>query len=419
MPVKILIGDALERLRELPEQSIHCVVTSPPYWGLRDYHGEPGMIGMEPTFAEHVENLVMFCREIRRVLRDDGVFWLNYGDTHADSRSARAANLKPKQLMMMPARVAIALQDDGWWVRQRNVWHKRNPMPDSARNRPANAHEDVYQLTKSGNPLFWVHPDKGGARCRQPPDYVWEHKETGEIKRVEPEGWRTDRNWKRRNLWRGHDYYYDDVAVRTEPKSNEIVTVNGWASSANYKGQDPSEPIRENPTYTKPGRQYRRRGHVKAHQGFNERWDKMSKAEQQANGASLRNVWSISNPGYKAAHFATFPTALIEPCIQSGTSEKGACPHCGAPWARITTESLPGRVRVEETIDWKPTCTCPKHEPVPCTVLDPFAGAGTTALVAQRLARDSILVEISEKYARMAQGRLEEDAPLIAMVELA
>ena len=168
--------------------------------------------------------------------------------------------------------------------------------------------------------------------------------------------------------------------------------------------------------------------------------------------ASLKNVWSIATHGYSAAHFATFPPALVEPCIQAGTSDKGACPHCGAPWARITKARLhktpkgcnknvqderdeaadpndagsnrmkdghvPGMVRVDETIDWKPTCDCPTHEPVPCTVLDPFGGAGTTALVAQRLARHAVLIEISEKYAEMAAERLRQDAPLIADVRL-
>ena len=195
MTVRILIGDALTRLRELPPESVHCVVTSPPYWGLRSYGGEPGMIGMEDTFSEHLQNLLTVFDEVWRVLRSDGICWLNYGDAyygggnggyensspgprmHSAPKGLRTGKrnpvvgLKPKDLMMMPARVAIALQDAGWWVRSENIWYKLNPMPESATDRPTSAHEKVFQLTKAPR-YFYDHiavrqPPTGGAHPRR------------------------------------------------------------------------------------------------------------------------------------------------------------------------------------------------------------------------------------------------------------
>ena len=161
---RIHVGDALDVLRGMPAESVQCVVTSPPYWGLRAYRGDDGMIGLEATFDAHLAALVVVFREVRRVLRADGTCWLNYGDAYAsklgggceryrpsaERRTDRdTAGLKPKDLMMMPARVALALQADGWWLRSEIVWHKPNPMPESVADRPTNAHEKLYLLTKA------------------------------------------------------------------------------------------------------------------------------------------------------------------------------------------------------------------------------------------------------------------------------
>ena len=159
MTVKIMVGDALVTLRELPDRSVHCVITSPPYWGLRAYCGDPGMIGLEPTFEEHLVNLVEVFREVKRVLRKDGTLWLNYGDAYAGSpprvpygdqgdnsiveNDRWVKPGKPKDLMMMPARVAMALQADGWWLRSEIIWHKPNPIPESVTDRPTSAHEKL------------------------------------------------------------------------------------------------------------------------------------------------------------------------------------------------------------------------------------------------------------------------------------
>ena len=351
MSVRILVGDCLERLRTLPEESVHCVVTSPPYWGLRDY-GVEGAIGLEPTLQEHLDTLVTVFREVRRVLRSDGTLWLNYGDRYHNGDSL--SGLKPKDLVMMPARVALALQADGWWLRSEIVWHKSNPMPESVRDRPTSAHEKVYLLAKSAR------------------------------------------------------YFYDAEAVREEDA-----------------GTDHPRNILHRPEPSG--------GILPPHRGIR------TAEGRNGGGRNLRNLWTIATHAYSGAHFATFPPKLVEPCIKAGTSERGCCSACGAPWARVTErkqinpgnrqtngprsmerrqESAGFEQRLEtqvETLGWQPTC---EHdaEPVPCTVLDPFGGSGTVGLVASRLGRDAILIELNPEYAEMAERRIHGDAPLLADV---
>ena len=392
--VCIHVGDALEVLRGMPVASVQCVVTSPPYWGLRAYKGDAGMIGLEPTFDAHLTALVAVFREVRRVLRADGTCWLNYGDAYAGggrrkegdtpeyvgglsgkskgtfgSRPMPLCGYKPKDLMMMPARVALALQADGWWLRSEIVWHKPNPMPESVTDRPTSAHEKLYLLTKAPR------------------------------------------------------YFYDAEAVRVP---------SAPASEQRYAADAP------------------RRGRRAPEAGDTDGIGGTLAA------ANLRNVWSISTHSFSSAHFATFPPALVEPCIKAGTSERGACAKCGAPWRRVVKASggavgsswhdhsddlgrgqNSGGPNLEsnrgngpyarETTGWEPTCVCPddvfaKGAParptLPCVVLDPFGGAGTVGLVADRLQRDAILIEISAEYAEMARKRIQADATLLAQVEV-
>ena len=367
MSVQIRVGDCLEQLSTLPEESVHCVVTSPPYWGLRDY-GVEGAIGLEPTLQEHLGTLVTVFREVRRVLRSDGTLWLNYGDSYPSgdrstyrsgasdnkghlvqnglARPKTPSGLKPKDLVMMPARVALALQADGWWLRSEIVWHKPNPMPESVRDRPTSAHEKLFLLTKSAR------------------------------------------------------YFYDAEAVRRAAKEESVARLDRARHSSYVPPCQEPHPGILGPRPIRDGKQ---RGHGRRHAGFNERWDAMPKEEQQANGANLRNVWTIATHPFPGAHFATFPPKLVEPCIKAGTSEKGCCPECGAPWTRQvedteayrrqkaiqretegrTLESqgvarqfsnTPGVVADRTTKGWEPSC---EHdtEPVPATVLDPFAAA--------------------------------------------
>jgi|TARA_R100001530_G_scaffold119140_1_gene86291 DNA modification methylase len=378
MTARILVGDVFDKLRELPDESVHCVVTSPPYWGLRDY-SVAGQIGLEPTVGEHIEVMVRVFREVRRVLRKDGTVWLNYGDcyhnirTHMQggaNRATRHQGLKEKDLCMMPARLAIALQEDGWWIRSEIIWAKPNPMPESVTDRPTSSHEKVFLLTKSAR------------------------------------------------------YFYDSEAVRVP--------------AARPDWRDESDSVTTNPCRNDGGNTKR-----------NPKRDKQTRrgSTPRHDGANLRNVWHIATRSYPGAHFATFPPALVEPCIKAGTSEKGVCPECGVPWVRETeTGELSGEAKIHthgrpaadergvsgssalrtngrtwreiKTLGWSLSCEC-GGVPVPAVVLDLFAGSGTVGLVADRLDRDSILIELNPDYAEMARQRLDADGGMFSKTEIA
>lgn len=399
MSVKILIGDVCDRLRLLPEESAHCVVTSPPYWGMRSYGGLPGEMGMEPTMGAHIETIVRVMREVKRVLRSDGTCWVNLGDGYAHDgkwggesggkqdylddetrkrcgRHKRRSGLKEKDLLLLPSRIAIALQDEGWWVRSEVVWAKKNPMTESVKDRPANMTEKVFLLSKAER------------------------------------------------------YFYDDFAVRSPPLIESLKR----ATRARTKPYDPPGQAAHNGSILK------KRGHTRQHQGLTKEWDNMSKEAQMLGGANLRNVWLFATGSYKGEHYATFPVDLPDLCIRAGTSAKGVCGGCGAPWVRVTTittipqpdvsieksfrtkESVDPssnwgetqrRMRLEKHVRWEASCTCREHV-CPATVLDPFGGVGTTAIAAQRLKRSSILIELNLEYALLGAQRIKDDTPLFA-----
>lgn len=328
---RIVVGDCLESMRGMDSESIHCCVTSPPYWGLRDY-GHDGQIGLEESPDEFVGKLVEVFREVWRVLRDDGTLWLNLGDSYANQKSGdtysgfndryfgketdggkqaktvRNANigrlafpgLKPKDLVGIPWRVAFALQADGWWLRQDIIWHKPNPMPESVTDRCTKAHEYVFLLTKSAK------------------------------------------------------YFYDNQSIMEPAKYGEQ-----HANKATSWGTNRKHPNKANVS------EY-------AFKGDNHTTSKMADGSY---GRNRRSVWTVNTSPYKGAHFATFPPDLIEPCILAG------CPVGG-------------------------------------TVLDPFGGAGTTGLVAQRHGRNAVLCELNPEYAKMAGERIKNDSPMFSSVEI-
>jgi DNA modification methylase len=319
--IRVLHGDCRAILPTLPAASVHCVVTSPPYWGLRDY-GVSGQLGLEPDFNAYVAAMVGVFREVRRVLRDDGTLWLNLGDSY-NSNQARAGmsvgdsyrgsdtptlnrehqtrvhfnGIKPKDLCGIPWRVAFALQADGWYLRQDIIWSKPNPMPESVTDRCTKAHEYLFLLSKRER--YYYDQDA----IREP------HLETSIARALRP--------------WNGN-------AVRGDPLGRSQLVSNGRDAGA---PMDTCHP----------------------------------------HGRNKRSVWEVTTRPFSEAHFATFPPALIEPCIKAG---------------------------------------CPKDG----TVLDPFGGAGTTGLVADRLQRNAILVELNPAYATMAGDRITGDAPLFAVV---
>lgn len=384
MAIRIMTGDVFEQLRLLADDSVDCVVTSPPYWGLRDY-GIAGQIGLEKTMAEHIEIMVAVFREVRRVLKPSGTVWLNYGDCYAATPNGRSASdtkrmgnddrtfrdkpfstigpigpidrskniprgsgrwggglnpaqgyLKAKDLCMIPNRLAIALQDDGWWVRSEIIWAKPNPMPESIIDRPATAHEKIFMLTKS--PRYFYNA--AAVRTVLADESV-------------------------RRLSQDIEGQDDSTRANGGRKTNGEMKAkfpSGW-----QRGEGSHSALDHNSSRARGDKQ---RGHSRKHAGFNERWDKMTREEQQANGANLKNVWSIPTHGFSEAHFATFPPRIPEICIKAG------CPEGGI-------------------------------------VLDPFGGSGTTAMVADRLKRDAILIELNPAYVQIAEKRIYDDAPLM------
>jgi DNA modification methylase len=316
MTSTILQGDVREVLPTLDAGSVQCVVTSPPYWGLRDY-GVRGQMGLEKTPEDYVETLVEVFREVRRVLRDDGTVWLNLGDSYSSSGgmtsdygpNAQCGNtlarvdprtksgprkmesLPPKNLVGIPWRVAFALQADGWYLRSDIIWHKPNPMPESVTDRPTKSHEYLFLLTKS--PRYYYDADAV------------------------------------------REAYQPGSVARSKYKLQDIRT--GVAGKRMVMGLR-NAPTREYPKMAEGGR-------------------------------NLRSVWTITTQPYSAAHFATFPTALVEPCVKAGS----------------TTGDL---------------------------ILDPFAGSGTVGCVALKLGRTFVGIELNPEYCTLARNSI--DGPLFA-----
>lgn len=377
MSTEVLIGDCREVLKTFPDNSIHCCVTSPPYYGLRNY-GVNGQIGLEETPEEYVEQLVKVFREVRRVLRDDGTCWLNLGDSYAGStmtggnssfnaeggeggfkqgrqfkKPKQNSSLKPKDLIGIPWRVAFALQADGWYLRSDIIWSKPNPMPESVTDRPTKAHEYVFLLSKSER------------------------------------------------------YFYDCEAVK-EP----CVTDENSASSMMFG----SPTGKMNDTN-------------KAHS------HKVGKKWDYSPTRNKRSVWNIPTKPYSGAHFATFPLDLIDPCIKAGTSEKGCCPECGDPWVRVVEKGIntgtlgrkdespttlrndalkhSGRVgnTCYKTVGWRPSCTCNAGDPIPCSVLDPFGGSGTVGEWCRHHQRNAVLIELNPEYKPLIDERTMQNIP--------
>jgi site-specific DNA-methyltransferase (adenine-specific) len=323
---RIIAGDCIAGMRTLPDASVHCCVTSPPYWGLRDY-GHERQIGLESTPEAYVSRMVEVFREVRRVLRDDGTCWVNLGDSYcggggyapdapcnklrAEGESWGAMNafstregearkksrpgytppgLKAKDLVGIPWRVAFALQADGWWLRQDIIWHKPNPMPESVRDRCTKAHEYVFLLTKSER------------------------------------------------------YFYDAEAVKI---CGSGQTQGGKCHKHTKKGAN----------------EYNRT-----------KMGLMDLVGREWETANRRSVWTITTKPYSGAHFAVMPSDLVEPCIKAG------CPEGG-------------------------------------TVLDPFAGSGTTLAVAAEFGRNGIGCELNPEYIVLAEQRIKDARASVALFE--
>lgn len=344
----IQTGDCRELLKALPEKSVNCCVTSPPYFGLRDY-GHAGQIGLDKTPSAYVAEMVDVFSGVHRALRDDGTFWLNLGDSytpvnygvnskrrrespgsentlqgrsgnwHADRDGPRSAavftgcrdeGLKQKDLTGMPWRVAFALQEFGWYLRDAIVWAKPNGMPGSQKDRCTSSYEMIFHFSKSER------------------------------------------------------YWSDFDAIKTPPRESTLVRTaqNVQAQAGSHRANGGGKT---NGPMKAIGGTDKQRGHSRQHAGFNERWDAMEKSEQQARPATMRNVWFVSPGGYPGAHRAVMPEEIARRCILAGSPPQGI-------------------------------------------VLDPFGGAGTTGLVATQNNRRALLIELNPEYAAMADKRIRD-----------
>jgi DNA modification methylase len=398
-------GDALEIARQRETESVHVIVTSPPYWNLRDY-GVEGQMGLEKHPAEWRRAQVVLFRELRRVLRKDGLLFVNCGDAYATSRPAEQSTdqnsfwkagdhpMRPndrigeppapqgyqaKDLLMLPARLAIALQEDGWCLRAEIVWSKANPMPESVTDRPTKSHEMIYMFAKSASPTFWTHRDRAGSRTLPEPDYRWRHRDTKEERRVEPAGsyiwvnrqtgerqahvagmvlpapWRLINLWRKVNLWRGRDYFYDNDEVR-EPYKPETLDRRLYGDNTGHVGQRRSEhqpkttsdeAVAAMPKGTHPdGGKIRERALYGVNPaGRNRRtvWEEADTEEAFIDAViavlnarqELGTVFEVPTPNFDEGHFATFPEELVEPCIKAAASKAGCCAKCKAPLRRV------------------------------------------------------------------------------------
>lgn len=359
---RIIAGDCIEGMRTLADSSVHCCVTSPPYWGLRDY-GHDGQIGLEETPEAYVARMVEVFREVRRVLRDDGTLWLNLGDSYRNG----------KQLAGIPWMVAFALQSDGWCLRQDIIWHKPNPMPESVRDRCTKAHEYVFLMTKSERYFYDA-------------DAISEPSVTNDPRRP----------------------YGSPGANALDPRGSQ------------GKGQSRKRGEFGGKTTKLPGRE--------AFRCFTETRNR-------------RSVWRITTKAYKGSHFATMPPDLARVCIMAGTSDVGCCVQCQSPAERVTSRTKLKRKRANaytkrvgaagtgnscandvagvsvETVGWSAGCECHDLVAAPCTVLDPFAGSGTTLAVSLELGRSSVGCELNPEYVALAERRISksaESAPLFS-----
>ena len=315
-------GDALELPTRVVQNSVHCVVTSPPYWGKVDYlEGETDQLGLDKTPELYIERLVEIFRGIKKILHPTGVVWINIQDTNCVPSTKRETvlGMKPgvpaKNRIGIPWKLAFALQSDGWWLRGDNIWWKVNGPREPVRDRPTYEHEYVFLLTKKAH------------------------------------------------------YYYDQVAVYQDLKFGDRFAGDRRKITTESGGM--------------------------FHGGHNRK--------AKLAGKNLGSVWNIPTQGRTDAHYAAFPDKLVKRCIEAGTSKEGCCMVCKAPLKRILKRE--NEDTIPETVGWKPTCKC-NADIEPCTVLDPFMGRGTTALVSQELNRHWIGSDMSDEFCELIKQNL-------------
>lgn len=441
---QVIEDDAREVLRGMAAESVHCAITSPPYFHLRAYaapdlmwpDGWRGQLGAEPQIDLYVAHLVEVFREVRRVLRKDGVLFLNLGDSYGagggkqvlqtknashglEGTRQKTPGIGSKQLCEIPSRVALALQADGWWLRSRIPWLKQNCMPESTTDRPTNAIEYWFMLTKAAR-YYWdpeavrvgfaderMGNPGGGSRSYG----IGSRNDATDSRLLDwTKGAETGGRNRRNSDWLMEsfqglilDELGDPLVMLVNPQGYDAEFCR--ACQRYYDGPD--------------------KGLVRIEKYRDERGEKKERR------------WCLCgrSDGW-LSHYATFPEKAIEPIILAATSERGACPKCGASWGRIVKRGpahgrTPGdgqgyrqlkadlapHVRGEQmtanrqheitTVGWHPTCVHEVADPISCAVLDPFSGTGTVGVVAERLGRRAVLIEVSPDYIAMSKARLE------------
>lgn len=368
--VDLLHADVLEGLKILPSNSVHMVITSPPYWGVRKYGLGAFEIGAEDTFQEFLDRIVAIFQEVRRVLHPSGTIWVNMGDSYNSKRSQgfygdQAAHgriphgherltikdLHSKNLLGQPWQLAFALQKDGWILRDDIVWHKTNGQPSQAGDRTTKAHEYMFVLSKKGKYFFdWKAIEEPGA-C-----------DTKKVMKTV------------------------EAALENHPLKSELL------------------------------------------EALNAELDKRPEKSRK------RSVWSIPTEPCREAHYSTFPSGLVRPCVQAGTSEMGCCPLCLAPVKRVLVKGAEydhggkrkradapgaevspnsvfntGKTYEWETAGWEKTCSHDFDQAMPCTVLDIFMGSGTSGFVSANLKRNFIGIELSDESMAIAVSRITKN----------
>ncbi len=384
---KIFCGDALAVLKQFPDACVQCCITSPPYYALRDY-GVIGQIGLEATPAEYIAKLVDVFREVKRVLREDGTCWITIGDSYAGGKRGRAdsgdggkfagprieprdnpipVGFKPKDLMMIPARLAIALQDDGWWLRSDIIWHKLTAMPEPVTDRPVSAHEHIFLLAKSERYFYDAEAIREPLKPKTLTTYGTKHRSQGNdaLGKVKSDNWgctietRQPRRTpdgkiagaNKRNVW--------SVASQPYPGSHFATFPPKLIEPAVLAGTSPQ-------ACEHCGAPWRRQ--------------------------VLKQLTANPGGGQKRASTAV-----------PGNSPIGA-----------TSVFRTGMSFVHHTTGWEPTCACPHNTGMgKCIILDPFLGAGTVALVAREQNREFIGIELNEAYVRLAEKRVATVQPVL------
>tara|TARA_R110001599_G_scaffold135202_1_gene313483 strand:+ start:190 stop:1845 length:1656 start_codon:yes stop_codon:yes gene_type:complete len=550
MTTKILKGNNLDTLKTLDDQSINTVVTSPPYWGLRDYGtgtweggdpdcphmrttkisintatGHKGMadkghavgdaiykdicpkcnavrkdsqLGLEDTPEQFAHNLVMLFREIRRVLRDDGTVWLNLGDSYSSggrrtttnqslrgdkdygvTRPAPSEGIKPKDLIGIPWRVAFALQQDGWYLRQDIIWHKPNPMPESVTDRCTKAHEYIFLLSKSSKYYYDNEAikedlaDSSVVRLSQQSLFEQEgsdrvpFKTNGKMKAVYSKShgkYATKENEAAHRQGIHANRGENLVEVRNNlPKQKDLVSFLKKKTNAKKLAENTDIPLSKIEHWfrnDKSGFSYPTKEDWFKVREFIDDWSKefneidtgLSSYELKTDEVLVsgkrnkRSVWTVTTKPFKGAHFATFPMDLIAPCVLAGCPEK-ICVDCGEPYVRelesvsVKRNELPkndSRYRPNlydgnykdingkgdagynqsKDLGFKKQCDCETNETKGGTVLDPFGGSSTTGIFASANNRNSIMCELNAEYIEIAKNRINKDLGMFANIEV-